>query len=238
MTMAHIDTVAPTDAAGDVQAMYARQQRHWGYVPNYAKVFCHRPEIMQYWADLQAAIRRRIEPRRFELVTFAAAHALRNSACTLAHGVALSEFISADEIRAIATGGQMRELSDAETSIVAFARQVAIDAAAVTRQDIERLHAVGVSDAEVFDIVAVAAARAFFAKLLDGLGVQPDSPMRDAAAALCDVLLVGRPIDTAPVERVADNPCDRVTGHGGCVAANAAARMQRCAPASTCQTTT
>jgi uncharacterized peroxidase-related enzyme len=206
--MTHIDTIAPSEATGEVYAMYHRQQRHYGYVPNYAKAFGHRPELMRYWADLQAAIRRRVDPRRFELVTFTAAHALRNTACTLAHGVALSKFISRDEVRAIASGAPLRELSRAEVAIVEFARKVAIDAAAVTADDVACLRRVGVSDAEVFDIVAVAAARSFFAKLLDGLGVQADSAMHDAAAALTDVLVVGRPIDSNPAQRLVEARSD------------------------------
>jgi uncharacterized peroxidase-related enzyme len=184
--------------------MYARQQRFWGYVPNYAKVFCHRPEVMGYWAELQAAIRRRVGPRRFELVTFAAAHALGNTACTLVHGTALTQFLPVDTVKAIAAGAALPELAPADAAIVAFARKVALDAASVTADDVASLRAVGLSDGEIFDVVAVAAARAFFAKLLDGLGVLADAPMRERAGALADVFVVGRPVDDRPVEHVDD----------------------------------
>ena len=45
--MAFIETTPPVEADGDVRDMYERQEAHYGYVPNYAKVFCHRPEIMK-----------------------------------------------------------------------------------------------------------------------------------------------------------------------------------------------
>ena len=45
--MAFIKTVPTTEAQGDVLAMYERQEGEWGYVPDYAKVFCHRPEVME-----------------------------------------------------------------------------------------------------------------------------------------------------------------------------------------------
>jgi hypothetical protein len=41
--MPFIKTTAPEDADDAIAAMYLRQQAAWGYVPNYAKVFCHRP---------------------------------------------------------------------------------------------------------------------------------------------------------------------------------------------------
>ena len=44
--MAFIETTKPDHAREAVADMYSRQQAAWGYVPNYAKVFCHRPEVM------------------------------------------------------------------------------------------------------------------------------------------------------------------------------------------------
>ncbi len=87
--MSFIATIAPDAADGETAEMYRRQQASWGFVPNYAKVFSHRPEIMARWGQLLAEIKRPMDPRRFELVTFVAAHALGNTACTLAHGKAL-----------------------------------------------------------------------------------------------------------------------------------------------------
>jgi hypothetical protein len=115
--MAFIDTTAPDDTKGKARAMLARQQRRYGYVPNYAKVFTDRPDIMDLWADLLTGIRGHVEPRRFELVTFAAALELGNSYCSLAHGKVLQEkFLSSDEIRALAAGDH-RVFSEVEVKL-------------------------------------------------------------------------------------------------------------------------
>ena len=45
-----------------------------------------------------------------------------------------------------------------------------------------------------FDIAATAAARCFFSKLLDALGVQADSSFSDLDPALREALTVGRPV--------------------------------------------
>ena len=66
--MAFIDTIKVNDATDEVLAMYERQEQHWGYVPDYAKIFSHRPEVMERWGRLLAAIRRPADDRRFELV--------------------------------------------------------------------------------------------------------------------------------------------------------------------------
>ena len=92
--MAFIKTIAPAMAQGEVLEMYERQQAAWGYVPNYAKVFSGRPEVLARWGRLLAEIKRPMSRRRFELVTFAAAIELRNTACSLAHGKAVVKGVS------------------------------------------------------------------------------------------------------------------------------------------------
>ena len=75
--MAFISTTRPSDASGEVLEMYERQQAHWGYIPDYAKVFSHRPEALARWGRLLAELRRPVSDYRFELVTTAAALELR-----------------------------------------------------------------------------------------------------------------------------------------------------------------
>ena len=197
--MAFIETTSPDFAGEEVAAMYLRQQAAWGYVPNYAKVFCHRPEVMTRWGQLLAEIKRPMDKRRFERVTFAAAHELRNSACSLAHGNLLREFFDVAQICSIAEGRCEGILSQPERAMLAFARQVAKDASTITAEQVEELKAHGYSDGEIFDMAAVAAGRAFFTKLLDAMGVTPDAPFRALPESLRRTLTVGRPID-APVE--------------------------------------
>ena len=135
--MAFIETTPAAQARGAVRDMYERQQASWGFVPNYAKVFCHRPEIMSLWADMLHGIRSHVDPRRFELVTLAAAHALRSSYCALAHGKALTRYFSEDQIRAMLEGSEIsaQTLTEAEALMMAYARKVATAPWKVTVQN-------------------------------------------------------------------------------------------------------
>ena len=198
--MPFIKTTAPEDADDAIAAMYLRQQVAWGYVPNYAKVFCHRPEVMARWGQLLAEIKRPMDKRRFELVTFVAALELRNTACALAHGKVLREFFSDAEIVSIAAGKFDDTLTEAEQAMVRFARQVAKDASRVTSGQVQALKEIGYTDSDIFDIAVTAAGRAFFTKVLDALGVEPDSPFLALDDELRRPLTVGRPVDVrAPV---------------------------------------
>jgi len=196
--MTFISTTPPEAARDAVADMYRRQQAAWGYVPNYARVFCHRPEVLARWGQLLAEIKRPMDKRRFELVTFAAAHELRNSACALAHGKALQAFFSYVQIAAIAEGRLDGLLGEAEQAMLGFARKVAKDASQVASRDVAALLALGYTDAEIFDIAAAAAGRAFFTKMLDALGVHMDSPFLGLDDTLRRALTVGRPIDVQP----------------------------------------
>jgi uncharacterized peroxidase-related enzyme len=193
--MSFIDTIPDADINDDVRAMYARQAGFWGFVPNYAKVFSYRPEIMRLWAELQAGIKRNVDKRRFELVTFAAAAALRSTLCSLAHGKSLTQFLPAQDVMAIAKGETPAGLSAADAEMLSFTRQVATDASAVTRNDVERLKQHGFTDAEIFDIAAIAGARAFWTKLLESLGVEVEPSLRALDEEFVAALSVGRPVE-------------------------------------------
>jgi uncharacterized peroxidase-related enzyme len=193
--MAFVKTTAAAEASGETREMYRRQQGAWGYVPDYAKVFCHRPEVMARWGRLLAEIKRPVDPRRLELVTLATALELKHSACSLAHGNALSKIISEEVVVAIAKGEDHEDLSDAERAMIAFARRVARDASQITSGEVAGLREEhGFSDAEIFDIAAIAASRSFFTKLLDALGVVPDVGFMKLPEEMRHALTVGRPI--------------------------------------------
>lgn len=212
--MSFIRTTPPHAARDALAEMYRRQQAAWGYVPNYAKVFCHRPEVMARWGQLLAEIKRPMDRRRFELVTFAAAHELRHSACAIAHGQALRPFFNDAQIIAIAEGRLAGLLGEGEQAMLRYARQVARDAAQVTAGDVAALQAHGFSDAEIFDIAAVAAGRAFFTKLLDALGVLADSPALALDGSLRRVLTVGRPIDAQACDTMPAPPAAQASPSG------------------------
>lgn len=202
--MAFIDTIPARDATGDVYAMYERQQGFWGHVPDFAKVFCHRPEVMERWGKMLAAIKRPVDARRLELVTFVAAHALKHSGCSLAHGAALAGIIGKDAVISIANGDESDVLDAADCAMLRFARQVARDASTISAVEVAELRQThGFSDAEIFDIAAIAASRCFFTKLLDALGTETDPGFRRLDAELRSALTVGRPIGNSEPEHLA-----------------------------------
>lgn len=204
--MTFISTIPAAEAEDDVREMYARQESAWGFVPSYAKVFCHRPEVMARWGMMLAEIKRPVSPRLLEMATLAAALELKHSACSLAHGNALAKIIGKDAVIAIANDRAHKEISDAEQAMINFARRVARDASKITSGEVAALRdRHGFSDAEIFDIVAIAASRSFFTKVLDALGAEPDLPFMKMDEDLRRALTVGRPIAWREPERLGES---------------------------------
>ena len=163
----------PPDA--DVADWYDQQIAAWGYLPNYAPAFATRPEVAAAWHHLNVGIREGMDRRRFEIATIAAARALDSTYCTAAHSKFLRD-ICGDEptMRAIAADAGEEGIDSTDRAVMSFAAKVATSASSITAGDVDRLRAAGLSDRDVADVVFAAAARAFFATVLDGLGVEPE----------------------------------------------------------------
>jgi len=94
----------------------------------------------------------------------------------------------------IATDHRAAGLDEVDVAVMDLAEQVVEDATSVREADLQRLRDLGLSQEEIMDVILAAAARCFFSKTLDALGVQPDSSYRELAPGLRQVLVVGRPI--------------------------------------------
>ena len=75
-----------------------------------------------------------------------------------------------------------------------LAERVVDDATSIDEADLQPLRDLGLSETEIMDVVLAAAARCFFSKTLDALGVRPDASYRELEPELQEALVVGRPI--------------------------------------------
>jgi uncharacterized peroxidase-related enzyme len=166
--------------------------------PNHEKLFMIRPEVLKAWNELLSAIKKPQDLRTYELTTLAAARKLKSSYCCLAHGSVLAEQeMSMDDVVNIVNSGSSGVLSGKEHAMMQFAGNVADSASQITESDVNDLRSHGFSDPEIFDIAATAAARSFITKLMDSLGVQPDSHYASLPESVKGALVVGRPIEVS-----------------------------------------
>jgi uncharacterized peroxidase-related enzyme len=195
VAMTFIEIVSEPEAAGAVQEMYEVDRQTFAELPNFTKAFSLRPEVYAAWRQLNGAIKANMDLRRYELATLAAARRLRSSYCTLAHGsVLMARFLEPEALRGLVDDYRTADLEPADLAVMELADKVACDATSVTEADVNRLRELGLADGEILDVVLAAAARCFFSKTLDALGVEPDAKYSELEPSLRDTLTVGRPI--------------------------------------------
>jgi uncharacterized peroxidase-related enzyme len=160
---------------------------------NFERAYANRPEVLAAWVQLNGAIKAGMDLRRYELATLAAARRLRSSYCCLAHGTVLMERFG-EPVREIALDHRAAGLDEVDVAVMDLAERVVDDATAIGDSDLQRLRDLGLTDAEIMDVVLAAAARCFFSKTLDALGVLPDASYGELDPELRAALVVGLPI--------------------------------------------
>jgi uncharacterized peroxidase-related enzyme len=193
--MTFIEVVPEDKATGATAELYAADRETFGYLPNFTRAFSARPAVYAAWRELNGAIKASMDPRRYELTTVAAARRLRSSYCTLAHGsVLIDKFLDPDTVCALVADHRTAALDSTDVAIMDLAEKIADDATTVQQADIDRLRSLELTDADILDIVLAVAARCFFSKTLDALGVEPDAQYAELDPAVRGALTVGRAI--------------------------------------------
>jgi alkylhydroperoxidase family enzyme len=163
---------------------------------NFERAFAERPEVLAAWQQLNGAIKAGMDLRRYELATLAAARRLRSSYCCLAHGSVLRDRFG-EPVLDIALDHRAAGLDEIDVAVMDLAELVVDDATAIGDSDLQRLRELGLSEADIMDVILAATARCFFSKTLDALGVLPDASYLELEPELREALVVGRPIATA-----------------------------------------
>ncbi|HEX7022482.1 MAG TPA: carboxymuconolactone decarboxylase family protein [Trueperaceae bacterium] len=159
-----------------------------------------RPEAIKSFRGLTKAIKRNMDPRRFELATLAAAKALPSGYCMLSHNSFLRRMGAYDEqLTAIARDYHNAGLSSGDVALMAFAEKITRHADKVVAEDVVKLRSHGFTDEEILDTALTAALRNFYNKLLDAVGAEPDAAYAQLDEGLRKELVLTRPSEkTAP----------------------------------------
>jgi uncharacterized peroxidase-related enzyme len=182
-------------ASPAVEAVYDEDRAGDGYIMNLTRLWCWRPDVFKAFIDSRALLIRdsELSARDVAVLVAATVAARADSYCALAWGARLA--VQTDEQTAAqVVAGSVVGLDPRGAALAAWARQVAAAPNSTTTADVERLHAVGLSDGEIFDATALIALRVAFATVNDALGAQPDLQLAAAApAAVRAAVSYGRP---------------------------------------------
>ena len=169
-----------TDASA---AAYDADRNDDGYVWNVTRLWCWRPDLYGSFAALRASLMETsaLTDRDWAVLVTATASELDDSYCSLAWGQRLAKATDDETAAHVISGILAPALSERETALAAWARQLVRDPNATTGDDVARLRELGLGDREIFEASAFVAFRLAFSTVNDALGAAPDKQLADAA---------------------------------------------------------
>ncbi len=182
-------------------AAFAEDREDDGYVANHTRLWCWQPDLLSAFKELRARLMSSsaLADRDWAVLVTATASELNDSYCSLAWGARLAALSDDETAVGILAGEPVPELSDRESALASWARQVVRDPNAATERDIARLREVGLGDREIFEATAFVAFRLAFSTINDALGAIPDKQLADAAPdKVRAAVSFGRPPAEAP----------------------------------------
>ncbi len=172
-----LETVTEEDAAGRIAEVYAKERSGVGFVPEAAKCFTTRPDLLPIFDEFFDKVRSgfSLGAREWCLVTFTAAKHIPSTYCSSVYSKRLvGELGSKEAVLAIRRDYRKAGLADKEVEMLAYAEKISRNASEVTQGDIDRLRAVGFTDREICDIALCASFRAFISRFVDAVGARPE----------------------------------------------------------------
>jgi RNA polymerase sigma-70 factor, ECF subfamily len=159
-------------------APFATLMKSHGFIPNFFRAQTLRPDLLAAEAELSAAIllsEDTLTRMQKEAILLAVSAVNLNSYCVAVHCNLLRGLgLSADEGDQIAVDHHRSSLSEADKALLDFAIKLGAGFAEFSLDDVDRLRAVGFTDAQILECEVVTALNNFANFLQMGLGIEPD----------------------------------------------------------------
>jgi uncharacterized peroxidase-related enzyme len=188
----------PASEAAD--ALYDQDLKEDGYVWNLTRLWTWRPDVLESFVGLRSLLMNEwgLTDRDRAVLVAAVASELGDSYCSLAWGAKLASLTDDETASLVLTGAPAPELSERESALAAWARQIVRDPNSTTEKQVSRLRELGLGDREVFEATAFIALRLAFSTINDALGAAPDEQLAaDAPERVREAVSYGRPPSSA-----------------------------------------
>jgi uncharacterized peroxidase-related enzyme len=154
-----------------------------GYVNNHTRLWCWRPDLRLAFMELRTSLMgsSALTDRDWAVLVTATASECNDSYCSLAWGTRLAGLTDDETAARLIAGDPAPGLSDRESVLASWAREVVRDPNTTTEGQIEHLREAGLSDREIFEATAFVAFRLAFSTINDALGAAPDQQLAEAA---------------------------------------------------------
>jgi len=182
-------------------ATYEASRESDGYVGNFTRLWCWRPDLFKSFVDLRLALMgsTSLSDREQAIVVAATVSAFGDSYCSLAWGSKLAKLAGDKTAGGVIAGEAPDELSQREAALCAWCRAVVRDPMATTPAQADALRAAGFDDREIFEATLFLSLRLAFSTVNDSLGALPDRQLADSVPTpVRDAVTFGRPVAETP----------------------------------------
>lgn len=172
----------PSTDAG--RSLFDDDRESQGYVDNLTRLWCWRPELLQQFSALRRSLIEATELSAVDLAVLdvSTAAARQSSYCALAKGSGLAGLTDTESAAAV-VAGSVDGLDPRTAALANWAKQVAMRPSNASREDLQPLRDLGLSDQEIFDATMTVALRVMFSTVNDALGAQPDAQLAQRVPA-------------------------------------------------------
>lgn len=189
----------PASAQADAVRDSAREDD--GYVANFVRLWCWRPDLFKSFVDLRLALMgsTTLSDREQAIVVAATVSAFGDSYCSLAWGSKLAKLAGDETAAGVIAGGRPDDLSAREAALTEWCRAVVRDPMTTTPEQVDALRAAGFDEREIFEATLLLGFRLAFSTVNDSLGALPDRQLADGAPIpVRDAVTFGRPTADQP----------------------------------------
>ena len=176
--MSWVPVVTEEKASPDVKQIFDSIREEWGFVPNYFHALGHDRQLLQDQKELftNALFQKRGLSRLLkEQISLVVSGLNTSSYCVAAHMEILGRLgMEKPVIRKLATDYQSAPVEPRVVDLFRFVEKLTRRPGDMEPADVERLHAAGWNDAEIFDTVLITALYNCANRFSAGLGLVPD----------------------------------------------------------------
>jgi uncharacterized peroxidase-related enzyme len=189
-----IKTIEPEEATGEVAELYQAEIAGMGQVMQATQCWSARPDMIVPVERLLHQMRDgfSLGLLNFRLITLIAAKYVPSSYCSHVYFRTLSGMMGREQALAVQRDYRSAGLSEQQVEMLAYAEKITRDASKITKADIDRLRAVGLTDLNIADIAMAAAFRNFMSRYFDAVGAEPEEAFLDEDPAVRAEMAVGK----------------------------------------------
>ncbi|MCK8779993.1 alkylhydroperoxidase [Rhizobium sp. NTR19] len=189
-----IKTISPEEATGEIAALYEAEKKSLGRVMQATQCWSARPDVIVPVEKLLNQLRDGFSLGlvNFRLITFVAARSVPSAYCSHVYFRSLAQLLGREQALAVMKDYKTAGLSEQQVEMLAYAKQISRDASQITRDHIQRLRDVGLSDVNIADVALAASYRNFMSRYFDAVGATVEPEFLDEDPAVRTELAAGK----------------------------------------------